>query len=294
MKVPVAYGAVVLIWSTTPLAIQLSSGDFGFIGALAWRMALGVVLAYCSLRWFSKGLNVITHWRSYLFGSLGMFPTMGLVYWAAQVVPSGVISIVFAANPFLVGMLSYWLLHQERLTPLKIVGMLCAFAGLIVIFYDQLQVDPGAGQGVLVLLLANVIFSLSSVGLKRWGSGALPMQQATGSMLFALPGIVLAWLLFDGTPPHWHLSVSLGAMIYLAVMGSVVGFALYFFLLTELSATSVALIGMMTPALALCLGALVAGDALTPKLIAGTALVVIGLLFYQGQLRSLLKRNLDA
>lgn len=292
MRVPIAYSLVVLIWSTTPLSIQLSNADFGFMGALAWRMSIGVVLAYLYLRWQGSHLCLAKHWRSYVLGGLGIFPTMGLVYWSAQWVPSGVISIMFAANPFLVGGLSYLLLQQERLSPLKIVGMICAFTGLLVIFYDQLQEGIGAAKGVLALLVAINIFSLSSVGLKRWGGAVTPMQQTTGSILCVLPAIWLAWWLMDGKVPTWDVSVSLAAVLYLAVFGSVVGFSLYFYLLLNLSPTSVSLIGMITPVFALALGAFLANEAITGQLMAGAGLVLLGLLCYQGLAAQWLRKRL--
>ncbi len=291
MRIYLAYGTVVLIWSTTPLGISISNHDFGFMGAICWRMTLGVVIAYCILRLRGERLALRAHWQSYALAGMGIFPSMALVYWSAQWVPSGLISVMFAASPFCVGLLSYFLLQQESLTVSKVTGIGCAFVGLVIIFYDQISVGQDAIWGLLALLLAISLFALSVVGLKRWGSALSPMQQATGAMAYALPGLWVSWWLLDGTLPAWQWSASSAAVVYLAVMGSVVGFALYYFLLQNLTATTVSLIGMITPPLALMLGAFLAEEQVGSRLYVGAALIVTGLCWYQGLLSAWLKRG---
>src|SRR5690606_26195684 len=96
----------------------------------------------------------------------------------------------------------------------------------------------------------------------------------------AMPGlIVCAWLAGDALPSDLtHKSA--GAIIYLAVCGSLLGFTLFFYILKKLSPSAVSLITLITPVLALIVGVVVAGEKITTTIILGAAFVLIALLFY--------------
>ncbi|HOY24343.1 MAG TPA: EamA family transporter, partial [Cellvibrio sp.] len=105
-------------------------------------------------------------------------------------------------------------------------------------------------------------------------------NQAIGTLLFALPGLLLMWWYVDGHIPTTISIKSLAAVGYLSVFGSLVGAALFFYVLARMSPTAVSLITFMTPVLALILGAGVADETLSLQLWLGAGLVVLALLLY--------------
>ncbi len=144
-----------------------------------------------------------------------------------------------------------------------------------------------------VTTVSALLHSASVVLLKRINARLPALAATAGGLLVALLPFLLAWWLFDG---HWPTAIeprSLGAIIYLGVIGSGVGFVLFFYLLPRLSAARLALIMLITPVLALLLGHLANGEPLGLRIIAGSAMIVAALAcheFHPASLRALLAR----
>lgn len=283
MSVPAAYIAVIVIWSTTPLAVQWSTEGVGFVFGATARMTLGALL--CVL--LVLALRVRLPWHSaarrcYAAAALGLYGCMIGVYWAVQYVPSGLVAVLFGITPLIAGVLAALLLGERTLTPLRALGVVIGVAGLALIFGADLTGYPHAGAGITVLLGAVAVYSLSMVLVKRSGAALHPLAQTTGGLLVALPCYLLTWLLIDGG--HWPQAIPARtglAILYLAVLGSVVGFLCYFYALKHLPTAAVALVSLITPVLALQLGSVANAEHVPPEVWLGTAVVLVGLAVYQ-------------
>lgn len=283
MNVRLAYLTVVAIWSTTPLAIQWSAVDAGYAFALALRMLIGLVLSgILLLVWRTEFPFNVRARRSYLVGGLGMFGGMFCTYWGAQYVHSGLISVLFGLSPLVTGALAVRWLGEPALGLRKLVGMGLALAGLAIIFLaGHATSGKQAVQGIAMLLLGMTVYSATLVALKRNADSSPPMATTFGTLAVAMPLFAMAWWLAGGYVPE---SVSLrgGASIaYLGVFGSVVGFALYYYVIKHMEASKVALITLVTPVLALLLGNLLNGEAVGVRVWAGTGLIIVGLVVHQ-------------
>lgn len=285
MAVLFAYFSVVLIWATTPLAIQWSSDSLSFITAAVARMAIALAIALLVHALLRKSLS--TYWqhaRIYFAASIGIFPNMPVVYWGVQFIPSGLVAVIFAMSPFVTGLMTLLLLKQNPFTLKKVVALVLALAGLVVIFYHQLQFNTRSVYGIASILLSCLLFSFSSVWVKKLTQrepvNLDAFHQASGALLFSLPGLVLCWWLMGGAIPQ-QISVKSGAsIIYLSIMGSLVGAALFYYILQRLSATVVSLITLMTPVLAIIIGKQLANEALSSQTLMGVAIVLFALLLY--------------
>lgn len=281
MAVLLAYFSVVLIWATTPLTIQWSSDSLSFIAAVLLRMsfalALGLLINLLLRRpLFAQGQA----WRVYAAGAIGIFPNMPVVYWSAQFIPSGLVAVIFAMSPFVTGVMTFAVLKQNPFTLKRVLALLIALAGLVVIFHHQFQFNARAGYGIAGILLSCFLFSFSSVLVKKLDVKVDSFNQALGTLLFALPGLLLMWWYVDGHIPQAISTKSLAAIGYLSIFGSLLGAALFFYVLANMSPTAVSLITFMTPVLALILGAVVGHESLGWQLWLGAGLVVAALLLY--------------
>ena len=280
MAVFLAYVLVVLIWATTPLAIQWSSDSISFIAAALSRMMIAVAFALPILFALRRRLFPPGAWKVYLAGSIGIFPNMPIVYWSAQFIPSGLVAVIFAMSPFVTGVLSLLILRENPFTVRRVLALIMALAGLSVIFYGQLRIDHQGLYGIGGILLSCVLFSFSSVWMKRLNENTEAFAQMTGSLLFSLPGLVFTWWWLDGQLPASMSDKTLGAVAYLAIFGSLLGYTLFFFILKRLSASVVSLVTLMTPLLALLLGVWIADERFTFQLLLGAGMVILALLLY--------------
>lgn len=285
MAVLFAYFSVVLIWATTPLAIQWSSDSLSFVAAAAARTAIALAIALFVHGLLRKSLS--TYWqhaRIYFAASISIFPNMPVVYWGVQFIPSGLVAVIFAMSPFVTGLMTLWLLKQNPFTLKKVVGLILALVGLVVIFYHQLQFNTRSVYGIASILLSCVLFSFSSVWVKKLIQqeevSLDAFHQISGALLFSLPGLVLCWWLMDGALPQ-QVSVRSGASVmYLAIIGSLLGGALFYFILQRMSASAVSLITLMTPVLAIIIGKQLADEDLSSQTLIGVAIVLFALLLY--------------
>ncbi|RYY74237.1 MAG: DMT family transporter [Gammaproteobacteria bacterium] len=281
MAVLLAYFSVVLIWATTPLTIQWSSDSLSFIAAVVLRMsvALGIGLAI-NLALRRKLFGSEGAWKMYAAGAIGIFPNMPVVYWSAQFIPSGLVAVVFAMSPFVMGLMTLVLLKQNPFSFKRVFAFLLALIGLVVIFYHQFQLNLRSVFGVAGILLSCFLFSFSSVLVKKLAVKTDAFNQAIGTMLFSLPALLLMWWIFDGNVPKIISTKSLVSVSYLAVFGSLIGAGLFFYVLANMTPTSVSLITFMTPVLALILGAWIGNETLSVQLWIGAVLVIVALLLY--------------
>jgi drug/metabolite transporter (DMT)-like permease len=283
MSVPAAYLGIILIWATTPLAIKWSAQGTGFAFAVASRMLIGFAVAALALAVWRIGLPLHRRARaSYLAGGLGMFGAMTLTYWGAQYIHSGLVSVLFGLTPLITGLLALLWLEEEALTRAKIAGMLLGLSGLAVIFGDSHEMGGAhALAGVLALLAAVSLYSASLVWIKRIGDDSPPLATTAGTLIVALPLFALVWLGTDGHVPNAVPPRAGAAIVYLGVFGSVIGFALYYYVIKHLETGKVALITLVTPVLALLLGSTLNGEHVGVRVWLGTLLIGLGLSVHQ-------------
>lgn len=282
MSVPAAYIGVVIIWSTTPLAIKWSGEGPGFLFGVSARMLIGAVVCVALLILLSRRLP----WhrdavKTYMAGGLGVFGAMTSVYWGAQYIPSGLISVIFGLTPIVTGLMAALWLQERALTPNKLTGISLAIAGLVMIFSRGMHLGDQASYGIAAVLLAVTLHSLSMVLVKRINAQISGLESTSGALLVAAPCYLVIWLVFDGQWPQ-HLDLrAVGAILYLAIFGSVLGFVMFFYVLKQIDASRVALVTLITPVMALLLGQILNNEQISIEVYLGSTLILLGMSLYQ-------------
>ena len=281
MSVPISYLSVILIWSTTPLAIKWSGHDVGFQFGVAARMLIGLIALCVLLRlmniafpWHKKARNV------YLVTGLTLYISMSFVYWAAQHIPSGWISVVFGLSPIFTSVMASLILKDARLSGARLLGMALGLIGLAVVFVESISISTTAILGVTATLISAATQSLGSVLLKQQKPDFHPIAITAGSIVVALPLFLLNCVVAGGWPEIITLKSTL-AILYLALIGSAIGFPIYFYLLKKMKPERVAIITLITPVTALLLGSFFNGEIISHKVWAGTAMILGGLSIYE-------------
>lgn len=262
------------------------------VAALGLRMFLAAVVGWVMLSALSIKISCERDAvRTYAYSQLGIVAAMLCVYSASQYIPSGLISVLFAFAPLLSGVFAYFVLSENNFTLDRVVAFVVSFVGLCVICLDGVVVSGEGYKGVLFLLLGVSFYSFSGVKVQQIGFQGNPLATTVGSVVISVPLFALAWLLLDGDIPviDWS-SRSPYAVVYLALFGSLLGFCAYFFLLKVAGAAAVAMVTLLTPALALILGSLVNGETISLKVYLGTGMILSGLFLYY---RKLLLGKLD-
>jgi drug/metabolite transporter (DMT)-like permease len=280
-----------LIWGSTWIVIRGGLTDLPpFTGAAA-RFVLAATVVAALAPWLARveGGTRPTARLSLTMGTLNIALSYALVYWSETILPSGLVAVLWAAHPMMLGALSVWLLPQERLVGRQWLGLLLGFGGIVLLFLTDLAgLGPGAVPAGLLLLGSPFVAAVGNLLIKRDGGG-------TSSVLlnrngFAIGGVLLTVLALATEhgrgAAHWS-PVALGSVAHLSLVGSVLAFGLYFWLLRHAPAYELGLISYVTPVVALLLGATVGDEPIGWKRLLGTAFVLCGVaLVLAGRRRS--------
>lgn len=282
MSIPAAYIGVILIWSTTPLAIQWSSHGVGFLFGITSRMMIGVLVGLliaglCHVR-LPRHADAC---RTYLAAGLGLFFAMTTVYWSSQFIPSGWMSVIFGLAPIITGVMATFWLAEQALTAARVTGIFLGLTGLAIMLLGSQQLGHEANYGIAGMLFSVVAYSASAVAIKRIDAEIPALATTIGGLVVAVPLLLLLYLLTGEPLPTFIPPRAAISILYLGLVGSVLGFALYYYVLRHVEATRVALITLITPVAALMLGHYLNDEALQTEAILGSATILSGLLLFE-------------
>lgn len=271
---------LILIWGTTWSVIRIGLEGIPPLTGVAARFAIagGVLLLLGRLLGvpWPRGPTIRKVWA--IETAFGFVLSYGVVYWAEQWVPSGLTAVLFSTFPIFVAILAHLWLENERIRTGAMVGLVLGVAGVGVIFSEDLTTlaGPGVATAAAVVLISPVSGAVSHVAVKKWGGGFHPVHLASVPMLAT--SLVMgtgAWL-FERERTIVLDGRSVGALLYLALLGSVVTFTLYYWLLARLPATRLSLMTYALPVVALAIGTLLFDEPWSARTFAGSAMVIVG------------------
>lgn len=281
-----AFVAVYFIWGSTYLAIKYAIETLPpfLMAGTRFLLAGSVLYAWAKLTGQandSKKLRFV-HWRTALIvGALLLLCGNGGVTLAESRISSGLAALLVATEPLMIVLLN-WAAPGGRRPNIKVVaGLILGIVGI------WLLVGGGVGAGGSIfgsLLVIGAAFGWAagsiysprapSVSSPVLGSG---MQMIAGGVLLLLAGLISGeYTNFDFSKVSW---VSIGALFYLTVFGSIVAFTAYGYLLRNVSPAKVATYAYVNPVVAVILGWAIAGEPLTLRMVIAAAIILMSVLF---------------
>jgi drug/metabolite transporter (DMT)-like permease len=269
------------IWGSTWLAIKLGVEAVPtFLSVmLRFGMASLVLLTLASV--FRRKLpRSRSEWGIVFFVGIALFlGDYGLIYWAeANGLESGLTAILFAMMPLLTAVAAHALIPRERLTLQKLLGIAVGFGGVALIFRGQLA-TAGLGKALpmLAVVLASGFAGTSTAAMRRWARDIDSFVFNGLAMGIGSLGLAAVSL---GTGERWSVPSWPGGLLpilYLGLVGSVVAFVAYHWLLQHVEATTGSFILLVTPIVALALGVVLANETVDAIDLLGTAVTLAGL-----------------
>lgn len=284
-KALIAYLLVCTLWGSTYLAIRIGVGHLPpFLFAGVRFLVAGLLLGGLALLAGVRLPRRARDWRTLAVTSV--FLLVGgnaIVVWAEQFVASGPASVYVAAMPL-------WAAFFEAVMPggrtalsWRVgVGLALGFLGSALLAgitpHELVTADL---SGPIALTLASASWALGSVYWKRNPTDTSPYAAAAVQMVVG-GGLLVGLGLALGEGPAWQLEgAGLGAMVYLVVFGSIVGYTAYGYALEHASATVVGTYAYVNPVVAVALGWLVLAEPVTPRMLAAMGLILGAVLWIQ-------------
>lgn len=286
-KAYIAWITVCIVWGTTYLGIRVALDSFPvlLLAGVRWSIAGLILCGAFVIR--GRALPPVRAWGAvallaFLMNGLGN----GFVVWAQQYVPSGLTAVVVAMGPFWQVGVEACLRDGERLTRVRLAGLVVGFAGILVLVWPELTIGDSAGRamvwGVLGLQVACAGWAIGTSYTKRHGVNADPIAVAALQMLFS--GVMfLALATLAGEWPRMALSPRpVAAMAYLIFVGAIVAYSAYVYAIRHLPISTVSLYAYVNPVIAVVLGTLLLDEPFSLRIVAASALVLAGVAVVRG------------
>lgn len=271
------------IWGSTWLFIKLGLEDLPPLTFAGIRFVISCAILF-PLVWVRH--LALPKARSDWFlvvgtGVMSFSLNYGLVFWAEQYITSGLAALLQAMLPAFGLILAHIHVPAERMTWVKIAGVVLGVFGVGVVFSNQLAISGRlALAGCVAMVLSAFFAAYSNVLVKTHGKNLNPAVLAAFQMLFGLVPLLLYGLAFEGNPLRLRWTpLALVCLMYLAVVGTVIAFLMYYWLIQNMDVTKTMLISLVTPVVAVILGMLVLDEQLSWRTLVGGAMIMAGIGF---------------
>ena len=259
------------------MAIKVSVGDTPFMMAAARFFIAGLLLvAYQKIR--GKAIFPKRRHRKVIL-ALGLgnfFFGYGLTYWGMQFVNSNITSILWATLPVMIAVFAHRMLENEKINAWNLFSLGGALLGTFFIFDIQGEsFDTETAKGMTMIMFSVLAAAYPNVLYKKQG-GSLDPVAANASAMFIGASLLLTVGIFNDPWQTMHLNaLSVGATAYLAIVGSAIGFTLYFWLLNSVTVVKMSYTTFLIPILASIWGWLVLGEVLSKSSMLGAMIILI-------------------
>jgi drug/metabolite transporter (DMT)-like permease len=300
----VAFAALYLIWGSTYLGIKFSIETIPPFLMAGARFVLAGVIMY-AIAW-SQGIGE-SNWRNWrtslIIGACLLLGGNGGVTISEQYIDSGLAALIVAIVPIYIVLLAWATGMATRPAPIMWMGLAGGFVGVGVLFGPGLRLHAIGGRnpaiGISILLITTLIWSAGSLYSRVAKHAPSPFltaaqQMICGGMLLLLAGIVTGeWRRFH---PGSISILSLASFVYLVLIGAVVGYTAYIWLLRHCEPAKVATYAYVNPIVAVLLGALFAGETITVRTLIAAALIIgsVALVITAQQLRARVEPPISA
>jgi len=278
-----AFVILALIWGTSFLWIKIAVQEVGPFMLVSFRLLFGLIglvaVGFWLKRPFPRDRRTLL---AFLF--MGVFNTalpFTLISWGETHIDSGLASILNGTVPLFTIVIGHFLLHDEKITPPRIGGLIVGFVGVVIIVSRDFGPAGIAGSnilGQLAIIAASLSYAVALIFSRKNLRGQHPLVQSTMVVLFAdavmwlTTPVVERPMVFPTLPLTWF------ALAWLGLLGSCAAYLLFFYINNAWGPTRASLVTYTFPVVGLVLGIVVNHEVADWRLIVGSILVVGGIL----------------
>jgi drug/metabolite transporter (DMT)-like permease len=269
------------IWGSSYLFIKVIVAEVPVLTLVAGRLTLATMIMWGILR--ARGLSLPRSrrmWGAYaVLGFLGMAVPYSLISWGEQYIPSGLASLLQATTPIFTVILAHFLTNDERVTMVKMIGVVIGFVGVGTLILPGLRQGLQANLlGQLAIVGSSLCYAGAAIYIRSRLRGQPPLVSATGQLTMGMAYMLPASLLIDRPFELSPSLLALASWMVLTILGTVVAYVIYFTIIERTSATFVTMVTYIIPINGLMLGALVLNESLNVTMLGSLVMILAGVL----------------
>jgi drug/metabolite transporter (DMT)-like permease len=275
------------IWGASFMLIEIALRDLEPATLMLARVGVAAVALGVYLPFALPVRPVLAELRAragtlVVLGLLNSAVPFFLIAWGQQYVDSGLAAILNSSAPLFTAVLAWAFVRSERVTGLRLAGLLVGFGGVVVLVGAAPSGDDRAAIGSLAVVAAAACYAWGALYASRRLAGLSPLVLSLGVMVAATLALLAPGLAQLPEELGWDAAL---AVLGLGVGGTAVGYILYFGLIAGAGASRAILVTYLVPALALVYGVTLLDEPLTAAALIGLALVLAGVALGTGAVR---------
>jgi drug/metabolite transporter (DMT)-like permease len=259
--------------------IKIAVQEIGPITLVAFRVLFGllfgvVVIFIQRIQW----PRTLQGWIPLLVLGIGNIAIpFFLISWGEQSIDSAVASILNATVPLFTILIAHYLLHDDKMTWPKVLGLLLGFAGVVILMSKDIGDSLGSVLGQLAVVLASAFYAGGAVYARKTTQHMPGIMRSAGPLLPATVVMWLATFLVESPVEIPQLGITWIALLFLGILGSGFAFVLSYYLIHEIGPTRTSMVTYLFPLGGVILGVAFLNEELSWQLLVGAVLIVLSL-----------------
>jgi drug/metabolite transporter (DMT)-like permease len=276
------------IWSSSFMWIKIAVQEVGPITLVAFRVLFGLLFGIAVI--FIQRVRLRGSFREWspllLLGITNVAIPFFLISWGEQSIDSAVAAILDATVPLFTILIAHYLLHDDKMTWPKVLGLLVGFAGVIVLMSKDIGASFGSILGQLAVVLACAFYAGSAVFARRTTEDTPGILRSAGPLISATVIMWLATFFVESPVEIPQLGITWVALLFLGVLGSGLAFVLSYYLIHEIGPTRTSMVTYLFPLGGVILGVAFLNESLSWQLLVGAVLIILSLVVANWQPRN--------
>ena len=277
-------GLLSLMWGSSYLFIKIGVETLPPLSVATLRIAIGLAILAVAVAVTRTPLprDARTLGHLAVLGVVNVAIPFGLIGWAEQRIDSGLAGMLQASSPIFTLVIAGTFLQDERITAVRLTGVVVGFAGIVVLSGSNLvELGSGAGQervlGNLAIVASSLCYAIGNVYARRNLRQARPLVLAIGQVGAGLVVLLALARVVDGGVVMPAVPGAAFSVLWLGAVGTGFAYMVFFRILTTWGATRASLVAYLMPVVAVALGIIVLGETIDATFLLGALLALAGI-----------------
>jgi drug/metabolite transporter (DMT)-like permease len=274
-----------VIWSSSFMWIKIAVQEVGPITLVAFRVLFGLLFSIVVI--FIQRIQMPPGFKEWspllLLGLTNVAIPFFLISWGEQSIDSAVAAILDATVPLFTILIAHYLLHDDKMTWPKVLGLLMGFAGVIILMSKDVGASFGSILGQLAVVLASAFYAGSAVFARKTTEDTPGILRSAGPLISATVVMWLATFFVESPVEIPQLGITWIALLFLGILGSGLAFVLLYYLIHEIGPTRTSMVTYLFPLGGVILGVAFLNEQLSWQLLVGAGLIVVSLVIANWQ-----------